>query len=102
MKSHAIRCAAMVGCLIAAATALADEPLPQVVAMTCPTDTSEPVWRVINPADAATDGTRMLVVPTMLLVAGGTCADVRALTDDALRFVNFRWAPNSITVEVRN
>ena len=88
--------------VMVSACALADDPLPQVVAMTCPTDTSEPVWRVINPADAATDGTRMLVVPTALLVAGATCADVRALPDDALRFVNFRWAPNSITVEVRN
>ena len=83
---------------------LAADPMPQVVSMVCTSDTSDPVWRVINPADGATDGTRMLVVPTMLLVAGGTCADVRAQSDDVRRFMNFRWAPatNSVTVGVVN
>ena len=83
---------------------LAADPLPQVVSMVCPSDTSEPVWRVINPADGATDGTRMLVVPTALLVSGATCATLRVQPDDARRFVNFRWAPatNSVTVGVVN
>ena len=89
--------------IVASAGVMADDPLPQVASLVCSSDDAEPAWRILNPGDGATDGARMLVVPTALLVSGATCATLRAQSDDLRRFVNFRWVKgNSAVIEVAN